>query len=136
MRPVQRPAAPPRARILQAVSNVPAGRVATLDVLAAYCRVPERLVLTVLTNLSEGERETVPWHRVVARGGAIGRGAWGKTQIARLAGEGLAVAPAGIVQDLARFALAELDAPVKPAPQPASSPAAGWGRSRGMKDRP
>ena len=70
--------------------------------LALKLGVPPPLVATMLSQLTEDEREIVPWHRVVAKGGAIGRGPHRERQFARLIQEGIVVSPAGIVQDLAR----------------------------------
>ena len=129
-----------KTEILKLVRQVPSGRVTTFDAIAVRLKVPPRLVATVLTGLNENEREIVCWHRVVAQGGAIGRGPHRDQQFARLVREGVLVAPAGVVQDLTRVCLTAFD-DVKggnrlgpAAAQPtASGPAS---RSRGMKDRP
>lgn len=127
---------PVRGRILSAVRNVPAGRVTTGDIIAAYVNVSPAEVVTALARLSDDERETHPWHRVVAKGGAIGRGPWREAQFARLVREGISVSPAGIVQDMARVLLSDL---AQTFPAPAGDPAPvtpGRPRSHGMKDRP
>ncbi len=131
--------------ILQLVRAIPAGRVTTFDAIAVRLKVPPRLVATVLAGLTETEREIIGWHRVVASGGAIGRGPHCDQQFAKLLREGVLVSPAGVVQDMTRACVASFDAamighksaattthgPVSPqqAPGPSS-------RSRGMKDRP
>lgn len=119
------------------IAAVPAGRVVGLDILAQRLAVLPTVVATLIDGLTEEERDRVPWHRVVAKGGAIGRGPHRDTHFARLVREGVPVSPAGIVQDMARVAVTELVASSRseradaaPAPPPPLS------RSRGMKDRP
>ena len=128
-----------RARVLALLARVPAGRVATLDALAGEAGITPQHVTSILQSLSEDERQVLPWHRVVAKGGAIGRGPWREAQFARLVREGISISPAGIVQDMARAAIADLkDAQVSAKsyePAAAAAPAR-LSRSRGMKDRP
>jgi methylated-DNA-protein-cysteine methyltransferase-like protein len=122
--------------MLTALRNVPAGRVTTADIIAAYIGSSAAEVVTLLSRLSEDERDACPWHRVVAKGGAIGRGPWRDTHFARLVREGVTVSPAGVVQDLARVLLSDLStAPaVRDTHAPPTVP--GKPRSHGMKDRP
>lgn len=123
--------------MLELVQSIPYGRVATLDDLAAHLKFAPALLATQLARLTEDEREITPWHRVVAAGGAIGRGPHRDQQFARLAREGVLVSPAGVVQDLSRTRIAAAalggsgprEAPERPSQTP-------QGRSRGMKDRP
>lgn len=124
--------------ILSRLLVVPAGRVTTFDALADDAGVAPRFVAQVLAMLSEDERQSLPWHRVVAKGGAIGYGPHRDSQFARLVREGVPVSPAGIVQDMARLVVARFDRlarcnGVRPEAELAVRPA---GRSRGMKDRP
>jgi len=137
--PAAGPSATSRAKadVLALVRRIPASRVTTFDAIADACAMSARHVFHLLANLSEDEREFCPWHRVVAKGGAIGHGPHREAQFARLVREGVSVSPAGIVQDLARHVVhafaRESDAapiPVAPAPKPVGS------RSRGMKERP
>ena len=118
------------------IAVVPAGRVVGMDVLAQRLAVLPTVVATLISGLTEEERDRVPWHRVVAKGGAIGRGPHRDTHFACLVREGVPVSPAGIVQDMERVAVTELVASSRsertdaaPAPPPLS-------RSRGVKDRP
>lgn len=120
--------------MLAALRNVPAGRVTTAEIIAAHIAASPAEVLTLLARLSEDERDSCPWHRVVAKGGAIGRGPWRDAQFARLVREGVLVAPAGIVQDMARVLLGDLT--MTPAARDAPAPAPGKPRSHGMRDRP
>jgi methylated-DNA-protein-cysteine methyltransferase-like protein len=124
-----------RADLLTLVRAVPIGRVTTFDVLAQKIGEPLALVQSLIAHLSEDEREFVPWHRVVAKGGAIGRGPHRDQQFARLVREGVQVLPAGIVHDMPRFLVTfdgapqDTRKPVEPAPEPAAP----LSRSRGMK---
>lgn len=123
--------------MLELVQSIPHGRVATLDDLAAHLKLAPALLATQLARLTEDEREITPWHRVVAAGGAIGRGPHRDQKFGRLAREGVLVSPAGVVQDLSRTRIAAAalggsgprETPEKPPPTPA-------GRSRGIRERP
>ena len=118
--------------------RVPSGRVTTFDAIAVTLKIPPRVIATLLAGLTETEREIVPWHRAVAKGGAIGRGPNRDQQFARLVREGVLVSPAGVVQDISRVAISNLDAPpiADGKRQAAADIAKPQGRSRGMKDRP
>ena len=124
--------------ILSIIRAVPAGRVATFDAIGAHLDVPPRHVAYILAKLTELEREIVPWHRVVAKGGAIGHGPYRDQQFTRLMREGVVVSPAGVVHDMARVVMANFDTPlsgVSKRPEAAVT-AKPTSRSRGMKDRP
>jgi methylated-DNA-protein-cysteine methyltransferase-like protein len=58
-------------RIIEIVTSIPAGRVATYGEIAGYAGNPRgaRQVARVLHAMSEGRN--LPWHRVVNRRGAI-----------------------------------------------------------------
>ena len=58
-----------------------------VDMLALKLGVPPPVATCFM--LTEDEREIVPWHRVVAKGGAIGRGPLRDRQFARLSEEGI-----------------------------------------------
>ncbi|AGK58431.1 methylated-DNA-(protein)-cysteine S-methyltransferase DNA binding protein [Hyphomicrobium denitrificans 1NES1] len=126
-----------RADLLTLVRTVPTGRVTTFDILAKKLGEPPALVQSRLAHLTEDERDLVPWHRVVAKGGAIGRGPHRDQQFARLVREGVQVLPAGIVHDMPRF-LVTLDALPECRKQPETPPQISQplSRSRGMKSRP
>ena len=128
-----------RTKLLALVRDIPFGSVASVDTLALKLGVPPPLVATMLSQLTEEEREIVPWHRVVAKGGAIGRGPLRDRQFARLIEEGIVVSPAGIVQDLPRVMTPMLEGPKcanQGLPEARPQPARPGGRSRGMKSRP
>ncbi len=129
--------------LLSLLRKIPLGFVTSPESLAAEIGVPAPRRVAMLTRLTEDERDLVSWHRVVARGGGIGRGPHRDQQFARLVREGVTVSPAGIVQDLARHMLTSLDdvsltkaaqyaTPADALPQAAKP----GGRSRGMKLRP
>ncbi len=129
-----------KAAVIAALRAVPSGRVTTFDAIAAHVEAAPRYVMFLIDGLSDDERRMAPWHRAVAKGGAIGRGPHREAQVARLVREGVSVSPAGIVQDMAYHLVDTYEAdrkaatgharlPVEPAAAPAS-------RSRGMKDRP
>lgn len=128
----------PRRALMAALSRVPSGRVTTYAALAAHVKIPERLVETMLAQLTGDEREQLPWYRAVANGGAIGWGSRRDAKFGRLVREGISVSPAGIVQDMARVALLDLsEGALAAAAREASAPPKPVGsRSRGMKDRP
>ncbi len=70
-----------------------------------------RHIATILANLDDEERDRVPWHRVVADGGAIGRHRHRDDQIARLRADGLPVSAAGIVGGMEAAMVANLPKP-------------------------
>lgn len=125
-----------RSRILTAVRRVPGGRVATREAVATEANAPVEQVVHILTNLPESDREVLPWHRIVAKGGAIGWHSHRDAQFAQLVREGIMVSPAGIVQDMNRVALFELSEEAVEAALKAPGPGPAAGRSRGYKDRP
>jgi len=126
---------PVKSDLLKLLRTIPLGRVASPECLAGELGVTAPLIVTMLAQLNEDERELVPWHRVVAKGGAIGRGPHRDQQFARLVREGVVVSPAGIVQDLERHMISGFDdVPLLKNAQP-ETPKTG-SRSRGMKDRP
>ena len=67
---------PVRGGILSAVRSVPAGRVTTGEIIAAYVNVSPVEVVTILARWRDDDAEAHPRHRAVAKGGAIGRGPW------------------------------------------------------------
>lgn len=116
-----------RQALIEILRAIPAGRVATREHVSAQLGIDGRALLHLLEALTEAERAECPWHRVVAAGGAIGRHPRFAEQIERLRADGVAVSPAGIVQDMPR----RLGLVADPAP---ASP--GGGRARGAKSRP
>ena len=124
---------PVKSDLLKLLRTIPLGRVASPECLAGELGVSAPLVITMLAQLNEDERELVPWHRVVAKSGAIGRGPHRDQQFARLVREGVMVSPAGIVQD--RHMISSFDDKLLTMDVPTNGLKPG-GRSRGMKERP
>lgn len=124
--------------LLATIQRVPAGYVSTHSDIARHLTADPRRVAHILATLDEQQRQTVPWWRVVADGGAIGRHALREEQMARLRADGVPVSSAGIAQELADRRVKDLDAP--PA-GPFALRAEGTStnqpsRSRGMKSHP
>jgi methylated-DNA-protein-cysteine methyltransferase related protein len=127
-----------KADVLAIVRILPAGFVATHGQIGNHLQVFPRHIAYILATLDAADRADVPWWRVVADGGAIGRHQSRDDQIARLRADGLLVSPVGIVQDLAARLVKSLISPpsgVTHRPE-AAPPAAPLSRSRGMKGKP
>jgi methylated-DNA-protein-cysteine methyltransferase related protein len=122
--------------VVAIVVKIPAGRVVTHGAISRHLKVFARHVAYILATLDAGERETVPWWRVVADGGAVGRHQRRDDQMLRLKREGCAVAPAGIVQDFSERVVLDLAAPLAAMPERPMTPDGKPSRSRGMKGRP
>jgi methylated-DNA-protein-cysteine methyltransferase related protein len=130
-----------KADVLDLARRIPAGRVATHKHIGVYLKVMPRHIAYILATLDGLERETVPWWRVVADGGAIGRHLRRDEQMQRLRAEGVVLSPVGIVQDLAERAIEDvaalaagriLQAPTQPVSVTDVKPS----RSRGMRGKP
>ncbi|WP_372425417.1 MGMT family protein [Salinarimonas chemoclinalis] len=79
---------------------IPEGRLATYADIGAHLDVMPRHVAYILATLGPSERETVPWHRVVAADGTLGpskAGGRAAEQRERLADEGVVVDRGGAV---------------------------------------
>ena len=124
-----------KAEVLALTAHIPAGRIATHAQFSVKLKVMARHITTVFATLDDGDRAHVPWWRVVADGGAIGRHPHRDEQMRRLRAEGMLVSPAGIVQDVASVRVADLAIPKPGAPKQAPPPAP-RARSRGLKDKP
>jgi methylated-DNA-protein-cysteine methyltransferase-like protein len=83
-----------KGEVLGVVRDVPYGRVTSYAAVGRHLGVMARHVAYVLAMLGSDERTDLPWHRVVAEGGAINRTKRGRgaEQDARLVSEGVAVA--------------------------------------------
>jgi methylated-DNA-protein-cysteine methyltransferase-like protein len=126
---------PMTARLAAALAKVPAGRVVTIDVLARHLAINRPETLGLVAAQRELAAGALPWHRVVAEGGAIGRHRHRDRHMARLRAEGVPVSPAGIVDGLADRAVKDLSQPA-PGQHAPATPSAPPGRSRGMKSHP
>jgi methylated-DNA-protein-cysteine methyltransferase-like protein len=90
-------------RVVEVVTGIPRGKVATYGQLAAMAGNPRgaRQVVRVLASLSI--KEGLPWHRVINAKGTVSlTGAGFDEQKARLAAEGVAVDGRGAV-DLKKY---------------------------------
>ncbi|WP_396208570.1 MGMT family protein [Gemmatimonas sp.] len=90
--------------ILAVVRAIPVGRITTVDAISQYLNVPTRHVHYLLARRDDLERESSPWHRVLAHRGAIGRGLYdarGRSQVELLAAEGVEVGYRGKVTGFA-----------------------------------
>lgn len=90
-----------RLGVLDAVRAVPAGFVTTYDAIGVLLDVMPRHVASILATLGDDERETVPWHRVVSKSGAVDETDADRAadQRARLAREGVTCDDAGRIDD-------------------------------------
>jgi methylated-DNA-protein-cysteine methyltransferase related protein len=130
-----------KADVLAIAARIPPGRVATHKQIGEHLQVMPRHVAYVLATLDELGREAVPWWRVVADGGAIGRHLRRDEQMRRLRDDGVVLSPVGIVQDLAERWIADVDAliagRVKAVEVPSGGrPDANPSRSRGIRGAP
>ena len=78
-----------KADVLAIIAALPRGKVTSPTVIGVRLGIMPRHIATILANLGDDERDRVPWHRVVADGGAIGRHRHRDDQIARLRADGL-----------------------------------------------
>ncbi len=126
--------------VLSIARSIPSGRVATDSQIGSHLRVTSRLVAHVISLLDDAERATVPWWRIVADGGAIGRHSRRDEQFERLRSEGIVLSPVGIVQDIdirrvdniAAVLAGRVPAMTAASVEPTGKPA----RSRGMRGVP
>lgn len=128
-------------KIIDAVNVIPAGKVTTYSAIGRHLAIVPGHVAHILGALSETESRYIPWQRVVADGGAIGRHSRSTDQMALLKADGVVVSPAGIVQDFAARLMSNAVATVSPkqfakpsATQTGSAQRAA--RARGFKRHP
>lgn len=120
--------------VLALVARVPAGYVVTHKQIGDHLKVSPQHVANVIAGLDDRDRTIVPWWRVVADGGAIGRHPKRDEHFKRLTDEGNVLSPVGIVQDLAARRAADVANPPKEARK--VDVAAKPSRARGMRDKP
>jgi methylated-DNA-protein-cysteine methyltransferase related protein len=125
-----------KADVLAIVGKIPAGRLVTHGAIGRHLEVDPRHIVNVMTLLNDAERTRVPWWRVVANGGAIGRHALRDVQIRLLLADGVPIAPAGIAQDVTARAVTDFSRPASAIAPQASATGAKPSRSRGMKSHP
>jgi alkylated DNA nucleotide flippase Atl1 len=77
--------------VMQVAAAIPKGKVASFADIGAFLDVVPRQVAFLLARANDPARESVPWHRVVADDGGLGRpkhDAWGRSQRELLEAEG------------------------------------------------
>ena len=120
--------------IFDIVSRVPSGWVTTNGDIGRALSVQPRHVAYILTTLDDLDRETIPWWRVVAEGGAVGRHKRRDAQLLALRNDGVPLSGVGVVQDFSARRIPSLQKPPTAAfisaPEPDGRPPS---RSRGMK---
>ena len=104
--------------VLQITAMIPPGRITTFKSVGDYMTVMPRHVAYILTMLSDDEKLTIPWHRVVGTQGKLGKpkaDPLGRTQEELLQAEGIVVAQ-GVVSDFAEIFIntTDLDSGVQP----------------------
>lgn len=117
--------------VLALIARVPAGYVVTHRQIADHLKVSPQHIANVAAGLDDRDHAEVPWWRIVADGGAIGRHPRRDEHMRLLRSEGLVLSPVGIVQDLAARRVHDIAHP--PA---APKPAAPASRARGIRDKP
>lgn len=98
-----------RGDVLAIVASIPEGRIATFAGIGAHLDVMPRHVAYILAMLTEIEKATLPWHRVVAADGQPGvpkAGADGTPQRALLEAEGATFDAKGRITDAVTRAVA------------------------------
>ena len=126
-----------KADVLAIAARVPAGRVATHKQIGTHLKVMPRHVAYILATLDDADLEAVPWWRVVADGGAIGRHLRRDDQMQKLRVEGIVLSPVGIVQDLAERWVDDINALMAGRIKPVDiAPPTQKSRARGMRDKP
>ena len=120
--------------VLAVISRVPAGYVVTHKQLADHLKVSPQHIANVAAGLDDRDRTSIPWWRLVADGGAVGRHAHRTEQFQRLTDEGNVLSPVGIVQDLTSRRVPDIARP--PAEPRKIDPATKPSRARGMRDKP
>lgn len=98
-----------RGDVLAITASIPAGRIATFADIGGHLDVMPRHVAYILAMLSDIEKATLPWHRVVSADGRPGvprAGADGTRQRALLEAEGTTFDAKGRITDAATRAVA------------------------------
>lgn len=91
-----------REEVLRLVALVPAGKFTTYGSLATHMNVVPLHVASVLSNLTQEESATLPWHRITSSDGRISPRmppASARKQRARLRAEGMTIDDNGSIQN-------------------------------------
>ncbi len=128
-----------RRDVIAVIASIPSGRIATHGSIGRHLGIAPRQVAAVVAALDDETRGNIPWWRVLADGGAVGRHPRRDEQMQRLRAEGIPVAPVGIAGELAarRFqAFGQGRAENASADDTQPAPGAKRSLSRGMKSHP
>ena len=102
--------------VLKIVAAIPKGNVVTHAAIGEFMTVMPRHVAYILSRLEDEELERVPWHRVVGKGGKLGkerRAPSGETQRELLEAEGV-LDGATVALEAYEIAIKKLRSGVKP----------------------
>jgi methylated-DNA-protein-cysteine methyltransferase-like protein len=91
-----------RTEVIRLVGLIPPGKFTTYGSIAIHMNVMARHVAFVMSQLTEEESATLPWHRLVARDGRISPNmplATAKLQRRRLRSEGMKIDAEGYIQN-------------------------------------
>lgn len=115
-----------KAAVIAVARAIPAGRVTTFRAVGMHLDVIPRQVAYILSTLTDEEKDSVPWHRVVSEEGRIERmkyNALGMSQIDLLAQEGVDVGANRVVQnfEICFYPISEETTGVHPIPRALNS---------------
>ena len=129
-----------KAQVLQLTAAIPAGKLCSHASIGEHLDVVPRHVAYILSQLDDGEKQRVPWHRVVGadlRLGTLKRHPDGRTQAELLREEGLLVSGDRVAMPPERVLLPAEALPSGLARQqrPADAPVAAPGPARRARAR-
>lgn len=109
--------------VMQIARKIPKGRVSTFAAIGQFLDVVPRQVAFLLARVNDDARESVPWYRVVADDGSLGKpkyDARGRSQRELLEAEGVTFTDEGEVSGLSKrmFTPTQRNTGVKPTPRP------------------
>jgi methylated-DNA-protein-cysteine methyltransferase related protein len=61
-----------KSQVLQITASIPHGRITSFNAIAKHLDVMPRQVAFILSQLSDDEKRTLPWHRVTGESGKLG----------------------------------------------------------------
>jgi methylated-DNA-protein-cysteine methyltransferase related protein len=116
-----------KAQVLQLTAAIPVGKVCTFQSMGEHLAVVPRHVAYILSQLEDGDKRSLPWHRVVSSDGSLGTpktGADGTTQAELLRDEGLLISSNRIEPDFSRVFIAAgaLESGLPKQTRPANAP--------------
>ena len=96
--------------LLKIVQAIPAGQLTTFQSIGEFMNVPPRHIAYILTTLTDEEKLTLPWYRVVGKDGKLSKPRYhplGASQESLLKEEGIASKDGTVVQFKTCFVAAE-----------------------------